>query len=132
MKTCCLTEGRLRAAANVDRKTLLGLLDGSRWPQEETRLRIETILGWSAGSIQDLRDGDEPTPIDVSPESALELATDDELLGEVRRRLALVYSSPGGALVAPNEVQQPRDWGRGVRPGVPGEDARVSRDKKSG
>lgn len=130
MKTCCLTEGRLRAAANVDRKTLLGLLDGSRWPQEETRLRIETVLGWSAGSIQDLRDGGEPTLLDVSPESALELATDDELLGEVRRRLALVYSSPYGALAT--HEPQPPDWGHGIRPRSALENPRVRGDKKSG
>ena len=57
-----MSEARLRTAARVDRKTLAGLLDGTRWPQEETRLKIETALDWEPGSIQALREGRNATP----------------------------------------------------------------------
>lgn len=94
MKELGMTQGRLQAAAKVDPKTLRALLDGERWPQEENRLKFEKALGWQVGSIQEIRAGNDPTPIEPEPESPLLRATDDELLAEVRRRLERV--SVGG------------------------------------
>lgn len=90
MKSLRLAVRQVVAQAKVDRKTLTGLLEGTRWPQEETRYRVEAALGWAGGSIQDLRDGRDATelpadePAGVDP---LQQATDDELLNEVQRRM---------------------------------------------
>lgn len=99
MKTCGLTETRLRAAAGVDRKTLLGLLDGDRWPQEETRLKIETALGWGAGGIQDIRDGKEPSLAEDKPRSPLLMLQEDGALAEVpSSTLAEIIKAVGSEL----------------------------------
>lgn len=63
MKELGLTEAALRKKSGVDPKTLKALLHGDRWPQEETRSRIEISLGWEFGSIQDLLDGRDVTVI---------------------------------------------------------------------
>lgn len=63
MKERGLTQVALRKKSGVDPKTLKALLNGDRWPQEETRSRIEISLGWEFGSIQDLLDGREATVI---------------------------------------------------------------------
>lgn len=87
-----MSEAQLRDVADVDRKTLRALLDGTRWPQEETRMRVEAALGWVAGSIQDLRDGREAVGLPdkegkQTQEPPLRLVSDDELLAEIRRRM---------------------------------------------
>lgn len=85
-----MSEAQLRVAAGVDRKTLRALLDGSRWPQEETRMRVEAVLGWVAGAIQDLKDGLEAgeLPEGEAPQPpSLRLIPDDELLAEIRYRM---------------------------------------------
>lgn len=116
MKQCGLTARRLRAAANVDPKTLRGLLDGSRWPQEDTRLKIEMALDWEAGSIEDIHEGRSPTPIESKPASPLKIVSDDDLLAELAERLRLArgvvvgqqsqdlpFGTPGGWRHAPVE-----------------------------
>jgi hypothetical protein len=113
MRACGMTELRLREAAKVDRKTLLGLLDGTRWPQEETRLRMEIALGWAPGSIQEVREGNAPTLAESEPESPLWTATDDELVEEVRRRLLVARHSGGGS----SPLNDPQIPGPGTPPG---------------
>lgn len=87
-----LTELRLRSITGLDRKTLGALLEGTRWAQEETRIKVEAALHWSAGSIQDIKDGRRPTLIQDSEPPPLDLSTvpSDILAEEVRRRLLLV------------------------------------------
>lgn len=58
-----LTEGQVIQAAKIDTKTYGSLEDGSRWPQERTRLRIEPVLRWQPGSIDRLLNGEEPIEI---------------------------------------------------------------------
>lgn len=109
MRDLGITDSRLRAATKLDRKTVNGLLDGTRWPQEDTRLKIETVLHWTAGSIQELRDGRSATPIDEDDDKTdLTHMSDDELLSELCRRLA--------------ERHEPkRDWpGQWTTPPFPG------------
>lgn len=132
MKTLRITEHRLRVAANVDPKTLRGLLTGERWPQEETRLKVETILGWRAGSIQDLRDGGDAIAVDVDEDlSPLEHATDDELLGELRRRLASVGG--GGFPDDAQDFRRPSGWRLPFdEPGVFGDQDSDERDESFG
>lgn len=106
-----MTEARLRAAAHVDRKTLIGLLDGTRWPQEETRLKVETALDWEPGSIQNLREGRDATPraasaaadtdlMDMGPLAEVPTATLAEIvregMAELERRIT------GGIRADPN------------------------------
>lgn len=134
MKACSMTEGRLRAAANVDRKTLLGLLDGTRWPQEDTRLKVELALGWQAGSIQDIREGKPPTLSATPLVSPLAVATDDELLDEIRRRMAandsvVIDGQSTRSVVSANDAQELADWGRGFGPPSAGDGAAVSGDQ---
>ncbi|WP_158240383.1 helix-turn-helix transcriptional regulator [Mycobacterium hubeiense] len=50
----------LARAARVDPKTVRSLENGTRWPRDSTRIRIENALGWDAGSIARLRSGGEP------------------------------------------------------------------------
>jgi len=83
-----LTELRLRTMTGLDRKTLQALLEGTRWAQEETRIKVEAALQWSAGSIQDIRDGKYPTPLEATDEPPLlQTIPDEELLAEIRRRM---------------------------------------------
>lgn len=45
-------------AAQIDPKTLRGLIAGSHWPTAEVRRRIESALGWELGEIaRRARDG---------------------------------------------------------------------------
>ena len=60
-------------AAGIDAKTLQRLEDGTRWPWESTRLKIEQALKWSPGDIEKLRAGGEPTPLpDAEPQPSTE------------------------------------------------------------
>lgn len=58
-----LTQSAVVTAAGVDPKTYASLEDGSRWPQERTRLKVEEVLGWSPGSIGRALTGEDPAPI---------------------------------------------------------------------
>lgn len=64
-----MTPSELVAAAGIDDKTLQRLEDGTRWPQERTRLKIEPVLLWAPGSIEQILRGGEPT-VAVSDEPA--------------------------------------------------------------
>lgn len=55
-----LTAPDVVSAAGIDPKTYASLEDGTRWPQERTRLRIEPVLQWEAGSIDRLLVSDDP------------------------------------------------------------------------
>jgi hypothetical protein len=90
-----LTELRLRGMTGLDRKTLSALLEGTRWAQEETRLKVEAALGWTAGSIADIRGGRPPTPLPVDEHPLpLSLATvsSEALIDELRDRLLALSS----------------------------------------
>lgn len=88
MKDLRLSTRQVLQETQVDRKTLQALLDGTRWPQEETRLKLEVALQWKAGSIEDLRNGDPATPEDPQEEDdPLELVSDEELIAELQRRM---------------------------------------------
>lgn len=83
------SEARLREVTGLDNKTLKSLLTGSRWMQEENRLKVEAALQWAAGSIEDIRAGDSPTPRQPPAEDAepIRRYTDEDLLAEVLRRM---------------------------------------------
>jgi transcriptional regulator with XRE-family HTH domain len=108
-----ISEKRLQAAAKIDTKTLKGMESGERWPQEETRMKVEAELQWMPGSIQALRDGGTATSLvvddavpDVQP-SPLQAVSDDELLSEIRRRFEEGRSSAGVYPVAGDERKHP-------------------------
>lgn len=48
----------LAAAAGVDYGTAADLVGAKRWPRNTTRAAIEKALGWPAGSIARVADGD--------------------------------------------------------------------------
>lgn len=83
------SEARLREVTGLDNKTLKSLLTGSRWMQEENRLKVEAALQWAAGSIEDIRAGDSPTPRQPPAEGdePIRRYTDEDLLAEVLRRM---------------------------------------------
>ena len=56
-----LDQTGLARAARVDPKTVRSLENGTRWPRDSSRTRIENALAWSPGSIERLRSGGEPT-----------------------------------------------------------------------
>lgn len=58
-----LTPSQVTEAADVDPKTLQRLEDGTRWPIERSRRRIEPVLLWKPGALDALKDGDEPQEI---------------------------------------------------------------------
>lgn len=90
MKSLRLSVRQVVTEAKVDRKTVLDLTRGTRWPQEETRFKIEAVLGWAGGSIQDLRDGRDATELptdELVTVDPLRQVTDDELIAEIRRRM---------------------------------------------
>lgn len=103
-----MTEAHLREAAKVDPKTLGALLNGTRWPQEKTRLKIETALDWEVGSLQDLKEGRSAVARASQVDSPLQTASNDELLEEIKRRLET--ASIGGALPSRGKVQDPPSW----------------------
>ena len=47
--------------AGVDRKTLVSLERGERWPQDSSRSKIEAMLRWSTGALDALTRDEEPT-----------------------------------------------------------------------
>ncbi|WP_133755447.1 hypothetical protein [Naumannella halotolerans] len=53
----------LRTAAKVDTGTLNEFLAGNRWPKLATQGKIEDALGWSAGTISAIAEGDPPPPL---------------------------------------------------------------------
>ncbi|SLH42155.1 Uncharacterised protein [Mycobacteroides abscessus subsp. abscessus] len=55
-----LTPSDVTTAADVDPKTLQRLEDGSRWPIERSRRRIEPVLKWRPGALDVLKEGGEP------------------------------------------------------------------------
>ena len=84
------SEKQLMDLTRIDRKTLAALEDGTRWPQEETRFKIEKALRWPLGSIEKARADAKWTPIPLpepTPIDPLEAVSDDELLAEIRRRM---------------------------------------------
>lgn len=82
-----LTQEGLAAAADVDPKTVYGLIKGHRWPRPSTRAKIERALGYKPGSLTLIRDGQEPalvTPSMPFPPAEADL-TVDEILAIVAR-----------------------------------------------
>jgi hypothetical protein len=91
-----ITEKRVLALTGIDSKTLRGMESGARWPQEETRMKVEPILRWAPGSIEDLREGGRATPLpddgeEVPGESSpFDGVSDDDLLNELAARLRML------------------------------------------
>ncbi|MFE3196231.1 hypothetical protein ACFXHA_45050 [Nocardia sp. NPDC059240] len=54
--------------AGVDTKTTRALEAGERWPRDMSRLKIEKALGWSAGSLEQIRAGGKPTELQDAAE----------------------------------------------------------------
>lgn len=65
-----LSQEELAAQARVDTKTIYNLESGERWPQAQTRSRIEAALGWLDGDLVHIAEGGEPTPTDELAEAA--------------------------------------------------------------
>lgn len=93
-----LTPADVVNASGVDTKTYGSLEDGTRWPQERTRLKVEPTLRWAPGSIDRLLDGKEPIELPAAAEPVEESEGDQfleaaTLLWEVVTELA---NSPEG------------------------------------
>lgn len=115
-----MTVGELVKAASVSAKTLQKLEDGRRRPQEGTRLRIETALRWTPGSIEAIRRGANPTPLpelssrpDMTvPALAELLRATGELAAAAQRcdnAATAVAEHVGNALLVDNGVQDPAE-----------------------
>lgn len=81
-----LTPSEVTTAADVDPKTLQRLEDGSRWPIERSRRRIEPVLKWRPGALDALKDGGEPEELDQDLAGQSE-ATDAPEIGEAAREV---------------------------------------------
>ena len=113
-----MAPNEVTAAARVDPKTYASLEDGTRWPQERSRLRIETALWWQPGTIAALAKGDYPTILpdvrnfddDVarlqSVRRAAQAASDEEAQMRAENELANVYSTRGRFEHAQYEARQ--------------------------
>lgn len=101
-----ITEKQLQAVTKIDPKTLKKLESGERWPQEETRMKVEVELQWMPGSIQALLEGGAATPMPPADEAAVEeipplrVVSDEELLNEVWRRLEGARSGASSPVAA--------------------------------
>lgn len=108
-----ITEKQLQDLTKIDPKTLKKLESGERWPQEETRMKVEAVLRWAPGSIAALREGKNATPLpdddNQEPEEVrpLQVVSDEELLTEVWRRLEEARSGAGVHPVAVDERKHP-------------------------
>lgn len=109
-----ITEKQLQESTKIDPKTLKKLENGERWPQEETRMKVEVVLGWAAGSIAALREGRAATVLPdaeqtpkADPGPPLQVASDEELLTEFWRRLEEARSGAGVHPVATDERKHP-------------------------
>ena len=51
------TKADLSRRARVDIGTVSDFLDGDRWPQASTRLKLEEALGWPPGAIAAIAEG---------------------------------------------------------------------------
>lgn len=60
-----LSQSAIAQAAGVDRDTYRALERDERWPQDKNRAKIERALGWAPGSLEQLHDGGDPTPLDI-------------------------------------------------------------------
>jgi hypothetical protein len=91
-----MSPGQLIEEAGIDAKTLHRLEDGTRWPQERTRLKIEPVLRWAPGSIDNLLHGKEPAELTHGstgaeaerPTRPLAQVSDTALIAEISYRLA--------------------------------------------
>lgn len=59
-----LTQEGLAERAGVSSRTVHNLENAKTWPQTSNRRAIERALGWGPGSLQRIRDGGEPFPVD--------------------------------------------------------------------
>jgi transcriptional regulator with XRE-family HTH domain len=79
-----LDAAQLARMAGVDPKTVASLERGERWPRDRSRMGIEAALQWRAGSLDDIRAGGEPTPVDSDP---LDAYSTEYLLEVIKRRV---------------------------------------------
>lgn len=60
-----LTATDVATRAELNPKTVRGLIAGDRWPRTSSRGRIEQVLGWPAGTIAAVGDGEAPPRNDL-------------------------------------------------------------------
>lgn len=89
-RAACGYRHRIDLANDMDLtdRTLADIENGVRVASPGTYALIENALDWRPGSIASILEGGEPTET-ASPRSPLELASDDALLAEIRRRMAV-------------------------------------------
>jgi hypothetical protein len=60
-----MTQSELADAAGVSARTNHNLELDKTWPQKPNRNRVERALGWAPGSLEQIRNGGDPTPLDI-------------------------------------------------------------------
>jgi transcriptional regulator with XRE-family HTH domain len=81
-----LDAAQLARQAGVDPKTLASLEHGERWPRDRSRAAIEAVLHWQAGSLDDIRAGEDPTP--TTDEDPLDSYSVEYLMDYIKHRIA--------------------------------------------
>lgn len=81
----------------ADPGTIGDFLNGNRWPKYATQGKIEKAIGWPAGKMSGIADGEDAPPLDgadgvppveeIEPGPLLAEATDEELAAEMLRRM---------------------------------------------
>ena len=64
-----ISRAELARRAEVDPKTVQSLEQDARWPLDVNRARIEAALGWAPGSLDAIRNGNEPVLLVVDQET---------------------------------------------------------------
>lgn len=96
-----MTQLELAEAADVDVKTVNGLIRRGVWPYARTRARIEAALGWPPGEMARIA-AEEGAPRRATPDGLL-AAIYDELPPDRARRVAEIVEAElsGNAPTAP-------------------------------
>lgn len=74
--------------AKLDPKTVSTFLEGATWPQAPTRKKIEDALGWPAGSLEDIADGQYVVEVTQGPHSRSRDAVDEWVINTVAKHMA--------------------------------------------
>lgn len=61
-----MTQADLAQAAEITVRTIGSVERDETWPRKKTLTAIERALGWAPGSLEQIRDGGDPTPLDTT------------------------------------------------------------------
>lgn len=74
-----LTQSRVAHLADLNVRTVTAIEEGAQWPRPDTRVRIESALQWTAGSLAAARIGEVPVAITPNAMPSLNERSDAEL-----------------------------------------------------